>query len=41
MVTAERAAVEALRNEHIIRQGVVDRHDRPVAVEAAEHDMGD
>jgi len=41
MVTVERAAVEALGNQHIISQGVADRHDRPPAVEAAEHDVGD
>jgi len=27
------AAIEMLGDEHVLRQGVLDRHDRPVAVE--------
>jgi hypothetical protein len=41
MVAVERAALEALRDEHVLLRGVVDRDDRPVAVETAEDDMSD
>src|SRR5438093_1391789 len=41
MVTVERMAIETLCDEHVLRQGVLDRHDRPVAVETAEDDMSD
>jgi len=41
VVAVERAAVEVLGDEHGISQDVVDRHDRPPAVEPAAHDMGD
>ncbi len=34
MVAVERAVVETLCDEHAICQRVLDRHDRPVAVEA-------
>ena len=41
MVTVERTAIETLCDEHVLRQGVLDRHDRPVAVETAKDDMSD
>jgi len=41
MVSVEKGAVETLSNEQILRQGVLDRHDRPVAVETAEDQMRD
>jgi len=34
-------AIETLCDEYILRQGVFNRHDRPVAVETAKDDMGD
>ena len=41
MVTVERAAVEAVGDEYLVSEGVLDRDGRPVAVEAEEHDMAD
>ena len=41
VVTVERTAIEMIRDEHIGCQGVLDRHDRPVAVETAEDDVRD
>ena len=41
MVTVERTAIETLCDEHVLRQGVLDRHERPVAVETAEDDVSD
>src|SRR5438093_5019196 len=41
MVTVEWTAIETLCDEHVLRQGVLDRHDRPVAVETAEDDVSD
>ena len=41
MVIVERTPIETLCDEHVLRQGVLDRHDRPVAVETAKDDMGD
>src|SRR5439155_12714636 len=39
VVAVERPAIETVRDEHVLGQGVLDRHDRPVAVEAAEDQM--
>ena len=36
VVTVERTTIETLGDEHVVCQGVLDRHDRPVAVETAE-----
>src|SRR5438093_2495170 len=41
MVTVERTAIETVCDEHVLRQGVLDRHDRPVAVETAKDDVSD
>ena len=41
VVSVERTAIETLCDEYILRQGVLDRHDRAVAVETAKDDMGD
>src|SRR2546427_12102113 len=41
MLTVERTAIETLCDEHVLRQGVLDRHERPVAVETAEDDVSD
>ena len=41
MVTVEWKAIETLCDEYILREGVLDRHDRPVAVETAEDDVSD
>jgi len=41
MVAAERMAIEILGDEHVLGQGVAQAPDRPVAVEAAEDEMGD
>lgn len=41
MVAIEWTAVEAISDEHAVRQGVLDRHDRPVAVETTKDDMRD
>ncbi len=41
MVTVERTTIETLCDEHVFRQGVLGRHDRPVAVETAKDDMSD
>ena len=41
VVAVERAAVETVGDQHVLGQGVLDRHDRPVAVETAEDDVRD
>lgn len=41
MVAVERVAIEMLGDEHTISQRVLDRDDRPVAVEATEHHVRD
>ncbi len=41
MVTVEQTAIEALRDEQVPCQGVLNRHDRPVAVETTKDDMSD
>ncbi len=41
VVAVERTAIETLCDEHVLREGVLDRHDRAVAVETAEDDMSD
>jgi len=41
MVTVERAAIEMIGNEHVVCQGVFDRHDRAVAVETDKDDVCD
>jgi len=41
MVTVEQTAIEALCDEQAPCQGVLNRHDRSVAVETAKDDMSD
>src|SRR4051794_106532 len=41
MVAVERTPVEMFCDEHVVCQGVLDRHDGPVAVETFEYEMGD
>ena len=41
MVAVERAAIELFCDEQVFREGIVDRHDRSVAVQTAKDDMSD
>src|SRR3954470_3908451 len=41
VVAVERPAIEVLRDQHVVRQGVLDRDDRAVAVEADEPEVRD
>jgi hypothetical protein len=41
MVTVEWMAIETICDEHILREDVLDQHDRPVAVETYKDHMTD